>query len=148
MGVDMGDFGRDGKLDFAITDYADQPKGLYLNQGDRGFIDITYSAKIAQSSLPYVSWGTGLIDFDNSGLLDLLIASGHVYPDVDTLPRNVKYREPLLLYHNKGNHTFDEIAGPLGLNDGPMYSRRRVAFADIHNYRHIDTVTFNARTWP
>src|SRR6266404_2132456 len=62
MGVDMGDFDRDGKLDFAITDYADQPKGFYLNQGDRGFIDLTYSAKIAQSSLPYVSWGAGLVD--------------------------------------------------------------------------------------
>jgi hypothetical protein len=153
MGVDMGDFDRDGKLDFSITDYADQPKGLYLNQGEQGFTDITYSAKIAQSSLPYVSWGTGLIDFDNSGLLDLLIASGHVYPDVDTVPRNVKYREPLLLYHNKGNRTFDEIAlrtglDSIGLNDGPMYSRRGVAFGDINNDGNMDMVVFNVGAPP
>jgi hypothetical protein len=153
MGVDMGDFDRDGKLDFSITDYADQPKGLYLNQGEQGFTDITYSAKIAQSSLPYVSWGTGLIDFDNSGLLDLFIASGHVYPDVDTVPRNVKYREPILLYHNKGNRTFDEIAlrtGPdsIGLNDGAMYSRRGVAFGDINNDGNMDMVIFNVGAPP
>jgi hypothetical protein len=153
MGVDMGDFDRDGKLDFSITDYADQPKGLYLNQGEQGFTDITYSAKIAQSSLPYVSWGTGLIDFDNSGLLDLLIASGHVYPDVDTVPRNVKYREPILLYHNKGNRTFDEIAirsgsDSIGLNDGPMYSRRGVAFGDINNDGNVDMVIFNVGAPP
>jgi enediyne biosynthesis protein E4 len=153
MGVDMGDFDRDGKLDFSITDYADQPKGLYLNLGDQGFTDITYSAKIAQSSLPYVSWGTGLIDFDNSGLLDLLVASGHVYPDVDTVPRNVKYREPILLYHNKGNRTFDEIAlrtgsDSIGLNDGPMYSRRGVAFGDINNDGNMDMVIFNVGAPP
>jgi hypothetical protein len=148
MGVDMGDFDRDGKLDFAITDYADQPKGIYLNQGQQGFTNITYSSKIAHSSLPYVSWGTGLVDLDNDGLPDLVIASGHVYPDVDTLPKNVKYREPILLYHNKGDRTFDEIADSAGLNDGPMQSRRGVAFGDINNDGRIDMVMFNVGAPP
>lgn len=148
MGVDMGDFARNGKLDFVITDYADQPKGLYLNQGEMGFSHIEYSAKIAQGSMPYVSWGTGFVDFDNSGLPDLLIASGHIYPGVDTLPDNVRYREPLLLYHNKGDRTFEEIAGPAGLNDGPMYSRRGVAFGDLNNDGNIDMVIFNVGAPP
>jgi hypothetical protein len=148
MGVDMGDFDRDGKLDFAITDYADQPKGLYLNQGDQGFTDLTYPAKIAQSSLPYVSWGTGFADFDNDGLPDLVMASGHVYPDVDTVPKNVKYREPLLLYRNKGNRTFEEIAAAAGLNDGAIQSRRGVAFGDINNDGNIDMVIFNVGAPP
>jgi len=148
MGVDMGDFDRDGKLDFSITNYADQPKGLYLNQGQSGFTDITYSAKIAQSSLPYVSWGTGFADFANSGLPDLLIASGHVYPDVDTVPKNVKYREPLLLYRNKGDRTFDEIADAAGLNSGPMQSRRGVAFGDINNDGNVEMVIFNVGAPP
>jgi hypothetical protein len=148
MGVDMGDFDRDGKLDFAITDYADQPKGIYLNQGQQGFTNITYSSKIAHSSLPYVSWGTGLVDLDNDGLPDLVIASGHVYPDVDTLPKNVKYREPILLYRNRGDRTFDEIADSAGLNDGPMQSRRGVAFGDINNDGRIDMVMFNVGAPP
>ena len=148
MGVDMGDFDRDGKLDFAITDYADQPKGLYLNRGELGFTDITYSAKIAQNSLPYVSWGTGFADFDNDGLPDLLIASGHVYPEVDTIPNGVRYREPLLLYRNKGDRTFDEISGPAGLNDGPAQSRRGVAFGDINNDGNVDMVVFNVGAPP
>jgi hypothetical protein len=148
MGVDMGDFDRDGRIDFAIMDYADQPKGLFLNQGQQGFTNITYSARIAQSSLPYVSWGTGFVDLDNDGLPDLLIASGHVYPDVDTVPKNVKYREPLLLYHNKGDRTFEEIAGPAGLNDGPMQSRRGVAFGDLNNDGSVDMVVFNVGAPP
>ena len=148
MGVDMGDFDRDGRLDFVITDYADQPKGLYLNQEPLGFVHVAYSAKIAQSSLPYVSWGTGFVDFDNSGLPDLFIASGHIYPDVDTLPDNVRYREPLLLYHNKGDRTFEEIASQAGLNDGPMYSRRGVAFGDINNDGNLDMIIFNVGAPP
>ncbi len=148
MGVDMGDFDRDGRIDFIVTDYADQPKGLFLNQGEQGFTNITYSAKVAQSSLPYVSWGTGFIDFDNDGLPDLFIASGHVYPDVDTVPKNVKYRQPILLYHNKGDRTFDEIANVSGLNDGPMQSRRGAAFGDINNDGSIDVVVFNVGAPP
>jgi hypothetical protein len=148
MGVDIGDFDRDGKLDFVVTDYADQPKGLYLNQGGLGFTDIVYAARVAQSSLAYVCWGTGFSDFQNSGLPDLLVACGHIYPDVDTIPGNAKYREPLLLYHNKGNRTFEEIAGPAGLNDGPMFSRRGVAFGDINNDGNIDMVVFNVGAPP
>jgi len=148
MGVDMGDFDRDGKLDFVITDYADQPKGLYWNQGELGFLHIEYPAKIAQSSMPYVSWGVGFVDFDNSGLPDLLIASGHIYPGVDTLPDNVRYREPLLLYHNKGDRTFEEIAGAAGLKNGAMYSRRGVAFGDLNNDGNMDMVVFNVGAPP
>lgn len=148
MGVDMGDFDRDGKLDFVITNYADQPKGLFLNQGEMGFGHIGYAAKIVQSSLPYVSWGAGFVDFDNSGLPDLLIANGHIYPEVDTLLDSVRYREPLLLYYNKGNRTFEEIAGSAGLNDGPMYSRRGVAFGDLNNDGNVDLVIFNVGAPP
>jgi hypothetical protein len=148
MGVDIGDFDRDGNLDFAITDYADQPKGLYLNQGAAGFTDIIYAAKIAQGSMPYVSWGTGFADFGNTGLPDLVIASGHVYPDVDTVPKTAKYREPILLYRNNGDRTFTEIAGLAGLNDGPPQSRRGAAFGDINNDGNVDMVIFNVGTPP
>src|SRR5262249_1915384 len=87
-------------------------------------------------------------DFDNSGLPDLLIASGHVYPDVDKVLNEVRYREPLLLYRNKGDRTFEEIAGQSGLNDGPMYSRRGAAFGDLNNDGRIDMVIFNVGAPP
>jgi hypothetical protein len=81
-------------------------------------------------------------------LPDLVIASGHVYPDVDTVPKNVKYRQPILLYRNLGNQTFDEVSGLSGLNDGPMQSRRGVAFGDINNDGNVDMVIFNVGSPP
>lgn len=148
MGVDFGDFDRDGQLDIVVTNYADQPKNLYRNQGAQGFTDLAYASKISKSALPFVGWGVGFVDFDNKGLPDVLMANGHIYPEVDTIPNNVKYREPLLLFYNQGGRTFDEIAGAAGLNDGPLQSRRGVAFGDINNDGQIDFVVFNVGAPP
>jgi len=148
MGVDFGDFDRDGQLDIVVTNYADQPKDLYWNQGAQGFTDLAYTSKISKSALPYVGWGTGIIDFDNDGLPDVFIANGHTYPGVDTIPNGVKYRQPIQLYRNNGNRTFDEMATAAGLNDGPLQARRGVAFGDLNNDGNIDMVVFNVGAPP
>lgn len=143
MGVDFGDFDHDGQLDVVVTNYANQPKELYWNRGAQGFTDLTWASHIGKASLPYVSWGTGFVDFDNDGLPDILMASGHIYPEVDTVANEVKYREPFLLFHNLGNRIFEEIAAASGLNDRALQSRRGVAFGDINNVGNIDFVVFN-----
>jgi enediyne biosynthesis protein E4 len=148
MGVDFGDFDRDGKLDIVVTNYTNQPKDLYWNQGPLGFTDIVWESQIGQPAFPYVGWGTGFIDFDNDGLPDLLMANGHIYPEVDTVPSEVKYREPILLFHNRGNRTFENISTTAGLNDGQLQSRRGVAFGDLNNDGNIDFVVFNVGAPP
>jgi enediyne biosynthesis protein E4 len=148
MGVDFGDFDRDGLLDIIVTNYASQPKDLYWNQGAQGFTDLTWDSRISKTALPYVGWGTGFIDFDNDGLPDILMTNGHIYPEVDTIPYEVKYREPLLLFHNKGNRIFEDISASTGQNDGPLQSRRGVAFGDINNDGNVDMVVFNVGAPP
>ena len=148
MGVDFGDFDRDGLLDIIVTNYASQPKDLYWNQGAQGFTDLTWASQISRTALPYVGWGTGFIDFDNDGLPDILMANGHIYPGVDTILYEVKYREPMLLYRNRGNRTFEDVSAASGLNDGPLQSRRGVAFGDINNDGNIDCVVFNVGAPP
>jgi len=143
MGVDFGDFDRDGKLDITVTTFAYQPIELHRNSGSDEFTDMTWAAKTGQPTFRWVKWGTGFNDFDNDGFLDLLVASGHIYTAIDTLPGEPAYREPLLLFHNTGKGTFDEMAGPAGLNDEPLQSRRGVAFGDLNNDGNIDAVVFN-----
>jgi hypothetical protein len=60
------------------------------------------------------------------------------------LSNEAKYREPLQLFRNLGNRTFEEIANAAGLNDGPLQSRRGTAFGDINNDGNLDFVVFNA----
>ena len=81
MGVDFGDFDHDGRLDLYVTNFTDQPNNLYRNLG-QSFTDVGWASHTGQPSYPYVKWGTGLVDFDDDGWLDIFVANGHVYPQV------------------------------------------------------------------
>jgi hypothetical protein len=143
MGVDMGDYDHDGKLDIFVTEFVDQSDTLYHNKGDDGFADVSLSSHIAPPSHPYVGWGTGFFDMDNDGWLDIFVANGHVYPQVDTIPDAAHFRQPILLFRNHRDGTFEEVASAAGLNSGPLQSRRGAAFGDINNDGCVDIVTLN-----
>jgi len=142
MGVDLGDYLHSGRMSVFVTEFVDQSDTLYRNNGD-GFTDVSSNAQIAQPSHPYVGWGTGFFDMDNDGWLDIFAANGHVYPQVDTIPNAAHFKQPMLLFRNKHNGTFEEVASQTGLSEIPMYSRRGAAFGDINNDGCIDIVTLN-----
>ena len=70
-------------MDFFITTFSDDYKTLYRNDGGASFTDVYYKVGVANPTVPFLSWGTAFLDYDNDGLLDLFIANGHVYPQVD-----------------------------------------------------------------
>jgi len=142
MGVDFGDFDHDGRLDLYVTNFTDQPNNLYRNLG-QAFTDVGWASHTGQPSYPYVKWGTGLVDFDNDGWLDIFVANGHVYPQVDVIAGSVKYREPMQMFRNSGNGIFDDVSVACGLSQIPAASRRGAAFGDISNDGNIDIVTLN-----
>ncbi len=82
MGVALGDYDNVGRLSIYVTNFAEEYDALYHNDGDH-FTDVSYRSKTAPSSVPYVKWGTSFFDYDNDGLLDLIVANGHVYPQLD-----------------------------------------------------------------
>ncbi|MGA2075517.1 MAG: CRTAC1 family protein [Terriglobia bacterium] len=143
MAADFGDFDRNGRLGLIVTRYGKQPASLYRNDA-QAFTDIATEAKIARLTYAPVKWGVGFGDFDNDGWPDILIANGNFSSLLDKLENEVKYREPIQLFRNLGNGTFDEIADRTGLNDGPLESRRGTAFGDVNNDGNLDVVVFNA----
>ena len=147
MAADFGDFDRDGKLDLFVTRADDQPASLYWNKGDY-FLDVAHDAGIAIPTKAPVKWGTGFGDFDNDGWLDILVVNGSFSSLLDTLPKEYRFAEPIQLFRNRGNLTFDEVADEAGLNAGPLYSRRGTAFGDINNDGRLDVVVFNADAPP
>ncbi len=148
MGVTWGDYDHSGRLSMFITEFADQPNTLYRalepdKSGTRGFEDVAIPSRLGQPSLPLVGWGTTFFDMDNDGWLDLFVANGHVYPQMDTVKGSAAYAEPMLLHRNLRNGTFEEVSQAAGLADMPLKSRRGAAFGDIANNGNVDIVVLN-----
>jgi hypothetical protein len=148
MGLDFGDYDHSGRFSYFVTHFEEQPNSLYRNLGTNGFEDVSWTAGVGQPSYPYVGWGTSFFDMDNDTWLDLLVANGHVYPQIDTLDAGPRYREPLLLHRNNRDGTFDEVSKQAGLTGLPLESRRGAAFGDVFNDGNIDVLVLNVGAPP
>ncbi len=137
MGVTLGDYDHDGKLDLFVTNFDDDYNTLYHNDGRGSFTDVSYPTKVAAVSLPYVGWGTKFFDYDNDGWADLLVVNGHVYPQ---LPN---YKQRNLVHHNNRDGTFSEVGAQLGAPFLEKRTGRGAAFGDIDNDGDVDVVINN-----
>ena len=141
MGVAVGDYDNSGRFSLFVTNFSEEYNDLYHNDGDH-FTDRSFASNTAPSSLPYVGWGTAFLDYDNDGFLDVIAVNGHVYPQLDAarLGASAGYRQRKLLYHNRGDGTFDEVSAQFG----PVFTEPRVsrglAMGDLDNDGRLDVV--------
>ncbi len=143
MGLADADIDHAGLLDLFVTNFTFQPDTLYWNQGSQGFSDISSSAHLAQPTYAYVGWGTAFFDMDNDGWPDLMVVNGHVFPQVDSIPGAAPYREPIQLFRNNRDRTFEDVTSASGLDRLPLLSRRGAAFGDVNNDGKIDVLILN-----
>jgi enediyne biosynthesis protein E4 len=148
MGVAVGDYNRDGKVDFYVTSFSDDYNTLYKNDGEGNFSDVTYGAGLADITLPFLGWGTGFLDFDNDGLLDLFVANGHVYPSVDDQSWGTSWAQRPQLFRNLDGIKFQEVPPAAGSGLGQVYTARGAAFGDLFNDGHVDVVLNNIDAIP
>ena len=132
MGPVFADLEGRGVLDLWVTD--GHYNRLLHNTGKMSFEDIGAQTGVSQVNAQYVSWGTGIYDFDNDGLLDILIFHGgliHLIPQEHTLFRGV------------GAGKFADVSR----DAGPVLSERTTArgacFADYDNDGKVDAFVVN-----
>ncbi len=140
MGIAVGDYNRDGRVDFYITNFSDDYNTLYRNDGDASFSDVSTRAGIAGLTIPFLGWGTGFLDFDNDGLLDIFVANGHVYPGVDKQDWGTTWAQRPLLLRNVDGNKFEEVPPATGSGLAVVVPARGAAFGDIFNDGHVDVV--------
>jgi hypothetical protein len=140
MGIAIGDYNHTGRPSIYVTNFSDENDLLYRNEGDWNFKEVSYAAGVALPSLPWVKWGTAFVDLDNDGWLDLIAVSGHVYPQVDSLPSGGGYREPKLLHLNQKDGTFCDASDMAGKALQERHVSRGLAVGDLFNDGNMDVV--------
>jgi enediyne biosynthesis protein E4 len=143
MCISLGDYDNDGWLDLFITDFQNNSDHLWHNDGKGSFDEVSDQAGITVPTRGVLSFGGGFFDYDNDGWLDLFIANGHVYPEVEQVSPEVHFKQINSLFHNEGHGRFAEMTKLAGPGFQLPYVGRGAAFADFDNAGFIDVVVAN-----
>ncbi|SPE25542.1 ASPIC/UnbV domain protein (fragment) [Acidobacteriia bacterium SbA2] len=129
------------------THFQGQSTGLYRNNGKAEFDDVTARAGLSPERR-FISWGTGLVDFDNDGYPDLLVATGTVYPELEKVYAKYPRLTPRLMFRNQGNGTFVELGDEAGPGISARHMSRGCAFGDFDNDGDMDVLIMNRNEPP
>ena len=147
MGVAVGDYNRDGRVDIFKTNFAGDTSTLYANAGKNLCEDRTFASGIGRNTR-WLGWGVAFVDLDLDGWLDLFLVNGHVYPEVERIKTEAGYRQPKVVYRSRGDGRFDDVTETLGPPVTTPKAGRGAAFADFDNDGDVDVVVNNVHDTP
>jgi enediyne biosynthesis protein E4 len=147
MGLAIGDYNYDGRLDIFKTHFADDTPVLYRNIGKWLFEDTTYAAGFGAATR-YVCWGAGMPDLDNDGNPDIVFVTGNVYPEVEKYFKQYPHRSPRMVFRNLGQGKFEDVSKIAGSGVIDAHSSRGCAFGDFDNDGDLDILIMNMNEPP
>ncbi|HXW08013.1 MAG TPA: CRTAC1 family protein [Vicinamibacterales bacterium] len=147
MGLAIGDYDNDGRLDILKTHFSDDIPALYRNLGKGLFEDVATSVRLNVENR-YVQWGTALTDFDNDGLADVFYVTGHVYPEIERVLERYPHRGPRIVFRNVAGTRFEQVTELSGPGVSTPHSSRGAAFGDVDNDGDVDVLVMNMNEPP
>ncbi len=140
MGLAAGDYDNDGRVDLYMTHFSDDYNTLYRNEGSNFFMDLTFQVGLGETTIPFLGWGAGFLDFDNDGFKDLMVANGHVYAAIDGYDWGTTWAQRPLLFHNQKGKRFTVVGAHPESGLGRVVPARGAAFGDLDNDGRVDAV--------
>jgi len=143
MCISLGDYDNDGWLDLYISDFQGSSDHVWHNDGRGNFDEVSDSLGITAPTHNVLSFGGGFFDYDNDGWLDLFIANGHVYPEIEQASPGTRYKQVNSLFHNEAGQRFSEVGPLAGIAAEAPHAGRGVAFVDFDNDGFLDVLVAN-----
>jgi hypothetical protein len=143
MGVDAGDYDRDGRFDLFIGNFQNETDALYHNDGSARFTYATAATGLADASLPTLTFGVGFLDYDSDGWPDLFAANGHVQDAIARIDPLCRFLQPRQLFRNVGGGRFVDVSAAAGPAITEPAVGRGAAFGDIDNDGDVDILVTN-----
>jgi hypothetical protein len=137
MGVAVGDYDADGRIDLLVTNFYEEGSTLYRNAAPGRFVVETSRARLLAPSRSKLGFGAGFLDVDNDGALDLFVANGHVN---DVRPIGIPYAMAPQLFLGAGRGRFAEMTPRAGPYFQADWLGRGAAFGDLDNDGDTDIV--------
>jgi hypothetical protein len=111
MGIAAGDLDGDLREDLVVANFAREAAGLFLADASGNLRDAAAEAGIGLATHLTLGFGLLSLDLDLDGALDLVVANGHIEPEIARLSGGVEsWAQPLQVFRNRGDGRFDEIA--------------------------------------
>src|SRR4051812_23552708 len=142
MGVDAADINGDGKQDLFVANVDQEMFSLYRNDGNEFFSDVAGPNGVAQATRLLSGWGLKFFDYDNDGAVDLVLANGHPDDMIESYSQQVRYKEPLVLFHNDGKK-LTNVTSEGGPAFQKPYPARGLAVGDYNNDGRLDVLIGN-----
>jgi len=139
MGVDAADVFNSGYEDLFVANVDQEMFSLYRNMKTERFKDVARQNGVAQSTRLLSGWGLKFFDYDNDGNTDLILANGHPDDMIEDYSAQVKYKEPVLLFHQEGGKLVD-VSNQAGPAFSKSYPARGLAAGDFNNDGLIDVL--------
>lgn len=148
MGLTIGDYNNDTRLDIFVTNFVGQSNTLYENKGNNNFVDQTATLGLFPVGLNDSGWGTKFIDFDNDGWLDIFISNGHTDERLERHFPTDTYAQPNYMLRNIKAERFVDVSDAVGLRRLQNKVGRGSAFADFDNDGDVDVLVINKNEKP
>jgi hypothetical protein len=140
MGVDAADLDGDGWQDLFVANVDHEMYSVYENNKDETFRDVAQAHGVARGTRLLSGWGLKYFDYDNDGAIDLFLANGHPDDMIDNYSMQVKYKEPLLLYHQGEDRRLHDVSESAGPAFQKYFAARGLAVGDYDNDGALDVL--------